>query len=116
MANSTVPVAALSIIVKPNGSGTGTTETSEPVYGGYANGRGEIVLFCEGLAYRINFKNQTLQQRPQLNAGAQACYDSTEPGESFEYGKKGFQRLSTQKIADICTSGQFRLTAKPFLS
>ena len=57
-------------------------EPSEPVYGGYANARGEIFLFGEDLVYRVNFKNQTLQQRPPLNAGAQARYDATAAGEA----------------------------------
>ena len=87
-------------------------ELSEPVYGGYANWRGEIVLFGKDLAYRVNLKAQTLQQRPHLNSGAQARYDATEAGNAFEYCNKSFQRLSSEQIAEICMSGQFRVTPR----
>src|SRR5690349_11876618 len=95
------PIANLAIkgIVK----GPQRPEHSEPVYGGYANERGEIVLFAKDLAYRINFKYQILKERPPLNVGAQARYDATEAGEDFEYGTKTFHRLSRQQISDICT-------------
>ncbi len=104
------PVAVLEIT--PNGSDRNLSELSEPVYGGYANARGEVVLFGKELAYRVNFKKQTLQQRPQLNPGAQARYDATGAGQPFEYGRKTFQRLSNEQIIEICTSGRFKLTSK----
>lgn len=87
-------------------------EHSEPVYGGYANARGEIVLFAKDLAYRVVFKNQILKERPPLNVGAQARYDATEAGETFEYGTKTFRRLSCQQIVDICTAGRFRVGSR----
>lgn len=110
MTDSTIPVAVLAIDARANGRDAG--ESSQPIYGGYANARGEIVLFAKGLAYRVNFKNQTLQERPQLNAGAQVRYDATELGEPFEFGSKTFRRLSNEQIVEICTSGSFRLTSK----
>jgi hypothetical protein len=70
------------------------------------------VLFGKDLAYRVNVKKQTLQERPQLNAGAQMRYDATSVGEAFEYGRKSFRRLSHEEIGEICSSGQFRLTSK----
>ena len=85
---------------------------SEPIYGGYANGRGDIVLFGKDVAYRVNLKKQSLQERPQLNAGAQDRYDAAAVGEPFEYGNKQFQRLSEEQIVEICSSGHFRLTSK----
>jgi hypothetical protein len=85
-------------------------ESAEPIYGGYANRRGEISLFAAGIVYRVNFKNNTIAQRPPLNAGAQACYDATEAGETFEYANVTFQRLSSAQIAEICSSGWFRVT------
>lgn len=87
-------------------------ESSEPIFGGYANGRGEIMLFGRDLVYRVNFKNQTLQERPALNAGAQQRYDAADLGQDFEYGNKTFRRLSGEQIVEICTSGRFRLTSK----
>jgi hypothetical protein len=84
----------------------------EAVYGGYANGRGEIVLFTKDVAYRVNFKNNILKERPPLNVGAQARYDATEDGEDFEFGAKTFRRLSRQQISDICTAGRFRIGAR----
>lgn len=104
------PVALLAVSVRANGRDLG--ESSEPIYGGYANGRGEVVLFAKELAYRINPAKQTLQERPQLNAGAQARYDAAKLGEPFEYGNKTFQRLSRERIVEICASGRFRLTSK----
>jgi|HubBroStandDraft_6_1064221.scaffolds.fasta_scaffold530812_1 hypothetical protein len=101
------PVAVLAI--KAEGNPQGARELSEPVYGGYANSRGEITLFGKELAYRVNFKRQTLQPRPQLNFAAQARYDATEAGEPFEFGNKTFQRLSEQRITEICESGHFRV-------
>ncbi len=87
-------------------------EPSEPIYGGYSNPRGEISLFGEGIVYRVNFKNNTVQQRPPLNPGAQARYDAADSGETFEYGGKSFCRLSNAQIIEICSSGSFRITPK----
>lgn len=87
-------------------------EHSEPVYGGYANERGEVVLFTENVAYRVNFKRQILKEGPPLNVGAKARYDATEAGEEFAYGNKTFRRLSFEQIADICTAGNFRLGSR----
>ena len=89
-------------------------EPAEPIYGGYANGRGEISLFGESIVYRVNFKNNTIQQRPPLNPGAQARYDATEAGEIFEYGNVSFRRLSSAQIVEICSSGSFRIIPKLF--
>jgi hypothetical protein len=107
---SPLPIATLAIkgVVK----GPTDLEHSELVYGGYANGRGEIVLFAKDLAYRVNFKNQILKQRPPLNADAQARYDATEAGEDFEYGTKPFRRLSRQEVTEICTAGRFRVSPR----
>lgn len=111
-----LPVAVLAIkgAVKTTGAFNrpNCSEHSEPVYGGYANGRGEIVLFAKDLAYRVNFKNQILKQWPPLNVGAQARYDATEAGEDFEYGSKTFRRLSGQQITDICIAGDFRVSPR----
>jgi hypothetical protein len=114
---SLLPVATLAIqgAVKSKGAFNGRSSSpayTEPVYGGYANGRGEIVLFAKDLAYHVNFKNRILKERPPLNPGAQARYDTTEPGESFEYGTKSFQRLSSQQIQDIYTTGDFRVGSR----
>lgn len=87
-------------------------EPSEAIYGGYANARGEISLFGESIVYRVNFKNNTIQQRPPLNAGAQARYDAVEAGEIFQYGNVCFQRLSNAQIVEICASGSFRVVPK----
>ncbi|MFY9737865.1 MAG: hypothetical protein WAK11_02325 [Candidatus Cybelea sp.] len=110
MPSTLSPVAVLSI--SANGTGRNVSELSEPVFGGYANARGEVVLFGEELAYRVNFKKQTVQQRPQLNPGAQARYDATNAGEPFEYATKTFQRLSNEQIIEICTSGRFKLSSR----
>lgn len=103
-------IAVLEISAKTNDRES--RESTEPIYGGYANGRGEIMLFGKDLVYRVNFKNQTLQQRPALNAAAQQRYEATELGNDFEYGNKTFRRLSGEQIVEICTSGRFRLTSK----
>jgi hypothetical protein len=110
MVHAALPIAALAIKIYANGHER--SELSEPVYGGYSNARGDIVLFGKELAYRVNFKNQTLRQQPQLNSGAQARYDATEAGENFEYGNRTFRRLSHQQIADICMAHQFRVSSK----
>lgn len=100
------PVAVLSLAA----TSRGVSEASEAIYGGYANGRGEIVLFGKERAYRLNTKYRTIRQHPRLNSGAQARYDATDVGEAFEYGKKTFRRLSLEQIIEICESGDFRLT------
>jgi hypothetical protein len=87
-------------------------EPSEPIYGGYANGRGQISLFGETIVYRINFKLGTIQERPPLNSGARARYDATGLGETFQYGNVIFRRLSSAEIIEICSSGSFRVTPK----
>ncbi|MGZ3498349.1 MAG: hypothetical protein ACXWNJ_17585 [Vulcanimicrobiaceae bacterium] len=87
-------------------------EPSEPIYGGYANPRGDICLFAESLVYRVNFKNKTVQQRPPLNPGAQARYDETQAGETFEYCNVTFRRLSDAQIVEICSSGSFRVALR----
>jgi hypothetical protein len=110
MIHAPLPVAALSITIYANGRER--SDHSEPVYGGYANARGEVVLFAKELAYRVNFKNQTLREGLPLNAGAQARYDATAAGEEFQYGNKQFRRLSHEQIAAICTSHRFRMTAR----
>lgn len=100
------PIASLAVTGAVNGP---PDERLEPVYGGYANGRGEIVLFAKELAYRVNFKNHILKVQPGLNAGAQARYDATEAGEEFEYGTKTFRRLSGAQIVEICAGSRFRV-------
>jgi hypothetical protein len=105
-----LPVAMLAI--KGGVKGLQCPERLEPVYGGYANGRGEIVLFAKDVAFRVNFRNQVLKQRPPLNLGAQARYDATEAGEDFEYGNKTFHRLSRQQVADVCATGNFRVASR----
>jgi hypothetical protein len=105
-----LPIAILTI--KGAVKGLPFPRRPEAIYGGYANGRGEIVLFTKDLAYGVNFKNQILRQRPALNVGAQARYDATEAGADFEYGTKTFHRLSRQQIADICTASEFRLSSR----
>jgi hypothetical protein len=109
MIDTPLPVATLAITGTVKGP---SSESSEPVYGGYANGRGDVVLFAKDLAYRVNFKNQILKQGPPLNFGAQARYDATEAGEDFEYANKTFRRLSREQITDICTTGRFRVGSK----
>ncbi len=104
------PVAVLAIhkdLKNPSSEGTG-----EPVHGGYSNARGEVFLFSEDLVYRVNFKNQTLQQRPPLNSGAQMRYDETEAGSEFQFANKTFRRLSNEQIVEICSSGRFRITSR----
>jgi hypothetical protein len=110
MSSVSPPIAALAI--KIAGGRPGSEALSEPVYGGYANSRGEVVLFGKDQAYRVDFKKQTLQLRPPLNFGAQARYDEARAGESFEFANKTFQRLSEQQITDICESGDFRVTPR----
>ncbi|MFZ0030696.1 MAG: hypothetical protein WAK84_02345 [Candidatus Cybelea sp.] len=104
------PIASLAI--KITGKGPSSPALSEPVYGGYTNSRGDTVLFAKDQAYRVDFKKQTLQLRPQLNFGAQARYDEAQAGESFEYANKTFQRLSEQEITEICESGDFKVSPR----
>jgi hypothetical protein len=108
--SSASPVAALAI--KGAVRGLQCPERLENVYGGYENGRGEIVLFARDAAYRVNFKNLILKERPPLNVGAQARYDATEAGEDFQYGNKPFRRLSAEQIVNICKSHRFRLGSR----
>lgn len=107
---SMTPVAFLEI--KAEEKSPEPAQLSEPVYGGYANSRGDLVLFGKELAYRVDLKKQTLQLRPQLNFGAQARYDAAQAGEDFSWGNKVFRRLSKEQIADICESGRFRVTSR----
>lgn len=104
------PVGVLTINKKAKGGVL--EEPAEPIYGGYVNARGEISLFAEHLVYRVNFKNNSVQPRPGLNPGAQARYDATGSGETFEYCNVTFRRLSNAEIIEICTSGSFRLMPK----
>ena len=106
-----LPVAALSITTRFNGKDV--AEISEPVYGGYANQRGEIFLFGKESAYRVNFKSQTLQRRPPLNPGAQAQYDAASEGEHFEYARRDFRRLSHEQIVTICSAHRFKVISLP---
>lgn len=108
MTNTQSPIATLVISGAVKGP---SSERSESVYGGYANGRGDVVLFAD-VAYRVNFKNQILKEGPPLNVGAQACYDAAEAGEEFEYANKTFLRLSCGQITDICTAGRFRVGSR----
>ena len=112
MPSAPLPVAALAI--QEDAKDLGSPGRSEPVYGGYANGRGDVTLFAKDLAYGVHLKNRTLRPRPQLNSGAQARYDATAAGESFQYGNKTFHRLSPEQIAEICTSGRFRISPRQF--
>ncbi|HTV93276.1 MAG TPA: hypothetical protein VMG98_11205 [Verrucomicrobiae bacterium] len=100
-----MPIGALSLNKKVSKSVVPVP--SEPIYGGYANSRGEVFLFGADLAYRVNFKNKSIQQRPPLNPAAQARYDMTHAGEPFEYCNKSFRRLSAAQIQEICSSGPF---------
>lgn len=109
MVDTESPIATLVISGGVKGP---PSERSEPVYGGYANGRGDVVLFARDVAYRVNFKNQILKEGPPLNVGARACYDAAELGEEFQYGNKTFLRLSGRQIAEICTAGQFRVGSR----
>ncbi len=104
-----LPVANLAIRVDANKADS--SDRSEPVYGGYANSRGEIFLFGEEGVYRVNLKNQVLHRRAPLNPEAQARYDATESGEPFVYGRKTFNRLSHEQIVGICACHRFRLMA-----
>jgi hypothetical protein len=106
------PLAVAALAIKGGVRGLKCLERSEPVYGGYANARGDVVLFAKDLAYRVNFKSQILKEGPPLNVGAQARYDATKAGDDFEYGAKTFRRLSGQQISDICTAGNFRISSR----
>lgn len=110
MIHSSSPVATLTI--KGAVRGLICPERSEPVYGGYMNIRGEIVLFAKEIAYHVNFKNNILKQRPSLNSGARARYDATEAGEDFVYANTTFRRLSLQQIEDICNGANWRVGSR----
>lgn len=107
--DSRVPIAVLEIGRKIRDQNV-VGHSFEPIYGGYANARGEVSLFAARCTYRVNFKAQTLRQRPSLNPGAQANYDAVEPGEPFVYSNVEFLRLSHERITEICASGTFRIT------
>lgn len=109
---NTAPIGLLNIKRRANNGFF--QETAEPIYGGYANRRGQISLFGEGIVYRVNFKYNTIQHCLPLNLGAQACYDATDAGETFEYANVSFRRLSSAQIVDICSSGSFRLAPHAF--
>jgi len=107
--DSRVPIAVIEIgrrLKKDDVAG----QTFEPIYGGYANARGDVSLFGARCTYRVNFKTQTLRQGPALNPGAQANYDAVEAGERFVYANVEFLRLSHERISEICASGAFRIT------
>ena len=106
----TAPICVLNIHGKANDRLI--QEPAEPIYGGYANRRGEISLFGASIVYRVNFKKNTVQQWPPLNPGAQVRYDATTAGEVFEYANVSFRRLSNAQIVKICSSGAFRIVAK----
>lgn len=110
-APSPAPISSLDIVSRKSKDRL-VNEPSEEIYGGYANARGETFLFARELVYRVNFKNRTIQQRPKLNPAAQARYDATQAGESFEYCNLTFRRLSGAEITEICGSGAFRVTPK----
>ncbi len=103
------PIAVLEIARKSKGGLF--SQSSEPIYGGYANARGQVSLFAERCAYSVNFKSQTLRERPSLNSGARAHYEAAEAGEPFVYANVTFLRLSHERIAQICASGTFRVRA-----
>lgn len=110
-APSPAPISSLDIVSRKSKDRL-VSEPPEAIYGGYANARGETLLFGKELVYRVNFKNRTIQQRPKLNPAAQARYDATEAGENFEYCNLMFRRLSGAEIVEICASGAFRVTPK----
>ncbi|MFZ0364902.1 MAG: hypothetical protein WAL67_11925 [Candidatus Cybelea sp.] len=109
MEESPPPIAVLQIGRKTKNNLV--NESLEPVYGGYSNARGDVNLFAARCTYRVNFKNQTLQERPSLNPAAKAHYDAAAAGEPFVYANKEFVRLSHERIAEICASGAFRVMA-----
>ncbi len=103
------PIAVLEVARK---SANGLfSQSLEPIYGGYANARGQVSLFAERCAYSVNFKSQTLRERPSLNSGAQAHYEAAAAGEPFVYANVKFLRLSHERITEICASGAFRVRA-----
>ena|SRR5579863_9482316 len=110
MTCSPSPIATLNI--KGAVRGLECPERFEAVYGGYMNRRGDIVLFAKDLAYRLNFKNHILKERPPLNAGAQARYDATEAGDDFIYCSETFRRLSLEQIEDICNDANWRVGSR----
>lgn len=101
-----MPVALLEIGRKGKTSHL-VDQSVEPIYGGYANARGQVSLFAAHCTYRVNFKNQTLRQGAPLNPGARANYDAVEAGEPFLYANREFLRLSHESINEICASGVF---------
>ena len=109
MKDPDVPVAVLEIERRAKNNNELVDQSFEPIYGGYANSRGEVSLFAAQCTYRVNFKNKTLRIRPSLNSGAQANYDAVEAGEPFHYLNVEFLRLSHERIAEICSSHAFRV-------
>ena len=101
----TTPIGMLSLNKKLSNSVV--PAPPELIYGGYENSRGEVFLFGADVAYRVNFKKKTIQQRPRLNPGAQARYDTANAGDPFEYCNASFRRLSAAQILEICSSGAF---------
>ena len=110
MDESSAPIATL--VITGATRGLETLGRSEAVYGGYMNKRGQIVLFAKDLAYRVNFKNRTLRERPPLNFDAKARYDSTEAGEEFKFCQETFRRLSLQQIKEICDDAEWRVGSR----
>ena len=108
---SRIPLPVANVAIRADAGRADASDRSEPIYGGYANPRGEIFLFGKDGVYRVNLKNQVLQRRAPLNPEAQARYDSTGAGEPFVYARKTFQRLSHEQIVGICACHRFRLTA-----
>ncbi len=100
------PVATLAI--SAGGSGRALSELLEPVFGGYANARGEIVLFGKELAYRVNFKKQTLQQRPQLNRVLKLGTTQRCRGQPLTRREEDVPPAGNEQIIEICTSGRFK--------
>jgi hypothetical protein len=105
MIDNLSPVAVISI----GANAAGGSDTDEPIYGGYSNARSEVVLFAKDQAYGVNFKTNTLKQRPPLNPDAQARYDAVEGGQEFSYCNKTFRRLSSEQIHEICEGSKFRV-------
>jgi hypothetical protein len=104
MIHGLAPVDQLHVSAKE-----GCEPQHQAIYGGYSNARGATSLFAHELAFRINFRTRTIQQKPLLNSGAQARYDAAAPGEVFHYCGAKFHRLSKAEIIAICASGSFRM-------
>jgi|SRR5579863_4995643 len=81
---------------------------SAPIVGGYSNARGDVSLFGDSMAYRVDLKNKIVREHPGLNSEAQVRYDAAESGGAFRYCSAKFSRLSEPQIVAICASGPFR--------